>query len=361
MAIDSLRLQDAPSRLWRWWTAQLADIASLASPTSLGLKAAELTVSQDRDGSWIGASNDGRRGTDSALANVINPKRSQTVRLHLQAADCFVRRVALPNVARSEIVRLLALDLERATPFKISENYSGHVVDDVRDRPGFVNVVQVIAPRDVVDAKRAYLSSLGLRVTDINCTNADASLAPLNLLTAASEDDARSTRRPMLTWLVPAALLFAGTAAAIDVARHDAANAALVAQTTDALAIAKARRQTSQSAETALAQTAAVQKHSQTRVKRTHILNELARILPDTTWLSEIKIDGEVVEISGQSESAAALIGIFESSSQFTDAEITSAITRVETLNRERFSIRALVRPPSTSTDAATEPLEPTP
>lgn len=344
MATNEWLLRDAPFRFWTWWTAELAGMAEMLSPSRLGLGAADLVAFQDANGAWSAGSNTGRATTSSPLQDVVNPKRTQTVRLRLSAADCFVRRVALPNVARSEVARLLDLDLERATPFKTSETYSDHVIETARARPGFVNVLQIIVPRDVIDAKRAVLTSLGLRVTEIDCSDADAALAPLNFLTAASADGAPASARHMWRWLIPIAIFFVGSAAAIDISRHDAANSALVAQTSDALAIAKAKRETSQSAEAALAQTEAVQHLAEVRVPRTHILNELSRVLPDSAWLTNLKIDGAVLDISGHAKGAAELVGLFETSGLFTEAELTSAITRVETLERERFSIRVRIK-----------------
>lgn len=351
MAADALDYRNAPARFWRWWTAALADIVSVLSPANFGFGAADLTVSQDAEGTWI-ATPKSDRGTSHRLEDVIDAARGTSATLRLAAADCFVRRVTLPDVAPREIARLLALDLERSTPFKTSETYSGHVISADRARPGFVNVLHVIIPRDAIDTKRAALEAFGLRVTDVDCSNADAALAPLNLL--ESERTSHPTRA--WRWLLPLAILLLGSAIAIDNARHDAATATLVAETNDALAVVKARRQSSQSAETALAQTAAVQRLAQARVPRTLILNELARLLPDSVWLTDLKIESDVIDLSGHATSAATLVELFEKSDLFTGAELTSAITRVEGLDRERFSLRTRLKTAAVSAAPISEP-----
>lgn len=355
MAIDGLQYRAAPSRFWRWWTAELAGLASIVSPARLGFGATDLAVWQAPDGTWM-ASPKASHGVPSPLENLIDTTRSQTVTLKLAASDCFVRRVILPNVANSEIARLLALDLERTTPFKTSETYCGHVVSPDRARPGFVSVLHVIVPRDIVNAKRAELESNGVRVTGIDCSNADAALAPLNLLTASSLDRAPPTDVHAWRWLVPTVVLLTVSAIAIDSSRQDAATATLAADTNDALAVLKSRQQSSRSAEAALAQAIAVQRLAQTRLPRTRILNELAQMLPDSVWLTDIRLDADVIDISGNAKSAAALVGLFEASNIFTGAELTSAITRVEDIDRERFSLRARVKSSVIGVSAEPEP-----
>ena len=352
MAVEAVDYRNAPSRFWRWWTAELAGLASLLSPARFGWGAYDLVVTQGADGAWIAKPASGGGGY-KPLDGVIETAHVQTVKLCLPAADCFLRRVALPDVARSEIARLLALDLERATPFKISETYSGHTILSEPARPGFVNVLQVITPRDAVDAKRADLEARGLRVTAIDCSDADAALAPVNLLVA---DRSASAPISVWRWLLPAVVLLLGSAIAIDSGRHDAAIATLAADTNDALAVLKSRRQSSQTAEAVLAQTAAVQRLAQTRVPRTHILNELARVLPDSVWLTDLKIESDVIDISGHAKSAAELVGLFEASDLFTGAELTSAITRVEDIDRQRFSLRTRLKASAGDTATTTTP-----
>lgn len=354
MAIDGLQYRAAPSRFWRWWTAELAHVASIASPARLGFGAAELTVSQAADGTWM-ASPASRDSAPRPLAFIVEQTRPRTATLKLAASDCFVRRVTLPDVAQSEIARLLALDLERTTPFKTSETYCGHVVSPDRARPGFVSVLHVIVPRDIVEAKRAELELAGVRVTRIDCSNADATLAPLNLLAASSRDPATPATFRAWRWLVPAVALLTASAIIIDSSRQDAATATLTADTNDALAVLKSRQQSSRSAEAALAQAIAVERLAQTTLPRTRILNELAQMLPDSVWLTDIRLDGDVIDISGNAKSAAALVGLFESSNTFTGAELTSAITRVEDINRERFSLRARVKSSANNASAAPE------
>lgn len=67
-------------------------------------------------------------------------------------------------------------------------------------------------------------------------------------------------------------------------------------------------------------------------------MEELTRILPPNTWLTDISIVKEKVEIKGVSATASALIPLLENSTHFKDAGFNGTI--VKTPEGERFAIR---------------------
>jgi Tfp pilus assembly protein PilN len=69
------------------------------------------------------------------------------------------------------------------------------------------------------------------------------------------------------------------------------------------------------------------------------LLQELTHLLPDGTWLQELHISEEAVEISGYSTHAADLVPPLENSPYFTQVEFTAPIIR-DNQNREVFRIR---------------------
>ena len=59
---------------------------------------------------------------------------------------------------------------------------------------------------------------------------------------------------------------------------------------------------------------------------RTH--PALSRLLPDTAWLSDLTIQGNIVTINGYADDAAAVLALIEGSPQFSQAEFRSPSTR---------------------------------
>jgi general secretion pathway protein L len=73
--------------------------------------------------------------------------------------------------------------------------------------------------------------------------------------------------------------------------------------------------------------------------QKLHLLQQLTKLLPDGTWLQELHISEDTVEINGYSNHAAELVPPLENSPYFTQVEFTAPITR-DNQNREVFRIR---------------------
>jgi Tfp pilus assembly protein PilN len=72
---------------------------------------------------------------------------------------------------------------------------------------------------------------------------------------------------------------------------------------------------------------------------RLDMLQQLTKLLPDGTWLQELHMSQDTVEINGYSNHAAELVPPLENSPFFTQVEFTAPITR-DNQNREVFRIR---------------------
>jgi general secretion pathway protein L len=77
------------------------------------------------------------------------------------------------------------------------------------------------------------------------------------------------------------------------------------------------------------------------------VLDELSSILPDDTYLTEFTLESGHLRISGVTTNAAELVPLLESSGDFTNAAFAAPTTRIAGGPTERFSIDAVVMPPS--------------
>jgi general secretion pathway protein L len=73
--------------------------------------------------------------------------------------------------------------------------------------------------------------------------------------------------------------------------------------------------------------------------QKLRLLAQLTKLLPDDTWLQQLQISEDTVEIYGSSNRAADLVPPLENSPYFTQVEFTSPITR-DNKNKEVFRIR---------------------
>jgi general secretion pathway protein L len=74
------------------------------------------------------------------------------------------------------------------------------------------------------------------------------------------------------------------------------------------------------------------------------IWDELSRVLPDHTFLTETRIADGRVTLSGFSADAARLVRIIDQSPLFSGATLAAAITPDATEHKDRFSITFKVR-----------------
>jgi general secretion pathway protein L len=93
------------------------------------------------------------------------------------------------------------------------------------------------------------------------------------------------------------------------------------------------------SAETLLA------KRKQTQPSSVMVLEEISRVLPDTTYVTELRVEGDRMQVMGLTQDAPSLIRLLEQSPQFARATFFAPTTRSQSDPGERFHIEAHITP----------------
>jgi general secretion pathway protein L len=71
------------------------------------------------------------------------------------------------------------------------------------------------------------------------------------------------------------------------------------------------------------------------------VLEELSKRLPDDTFITQLDFDGKVVQIQGESASAASLVEQLENSPMFRDVGFKAQLTKIQGTQNDRFHIAA--------------------
>jgi len=86
-------------------------------------------------------------------------------------------------------------------------------------------------------------------------------------------------------------------------------------------------------------------KRKQTTPSSVMVLEALSQALPDSTYVTELRIEGDKVQVVGMTQDAPSLIRLMERSPQFARATFFAPTTRAQNDPGERFHIEAHITP----------------
>lgn len=287
------------------------------------------------------------------LAGVLVQRAAQLPRWLLLPASSGLRRsLLLPAAARERLREVLGFEIERQTPFAMGDVlYDGRVLG-VRD-DGQLQAELVVVPRVRADAAIAQLGALSGWLAGIDLAEADGRPLGVNLLPAAQRHRRGNPWRLWNLVLAAAALLALALGLSQVLENRRAAAAQLQADVDKRSAQAREVSQQRQRLVDAVEGGAYLQSQRNARPSVVEVMDELARRLPDGTYLEKVSIEGGQLTLIGLSNQAAALVGKLEGAKQWHAPALSGALQQDPRARSDRFTLVAQLNDASANAQAA--------
>jgi general secretion pathway protein L len=282
-------------------------------------------------------------GIASCAGETAAALKGSKVELAMRPEQFFFRAIELPRRASEFLDGIVREQIDRITPWTANEAVVGwsKPTDLASDK---ISVTIAAAARAQVIPLTQAIDKLGVKSVFVSTTlpGADKSAVRVFEQSTAGALEVRSVRRKLVAGLVIAAILAVLAVAAdvviggdlqsrqIDIARRIAERRGIIRAGSDAVAnsaLAKLARRKNQTPADVI------------------VLEALSNVLPDNTYVTELRIEGDKVQVVGITNDAPSLIRLIEQSPHFSRATFFAPTTRSPSDPGDRYHIEARIKP----------------
>lgn len=346
------RLRPRLGGFWRWWTQALAAWLPARQRQLFGLARERLLLQPAGDGVLV--SIDGVEGVrelgelpapaadaGDRLSSLLAPRVAALSRwLLLPSASVLRRRMPLPAAAGERLRDVLGFEIERQTPFPASAvEYDARLLG--RRDDGQLDAELVVVPRAALESQLAALGPLAGGLAGADVASGDGGGLGVNLLPGARRQRRSDPwlGRNLILALVALLALAAGMWQVLDNRRAVAdAFEAEVAEAATRARGASAQRQVLVDLVEGMAFLRDTRAARPTTVE---VMDELARRLPDSTYIEKLSIEDTRILLIGVSSEAPSLLQRLEGSPLWRSPALAGALQPDPRSGRDRFTLTA--------------------
>jgi general secretion pathway protein L len=252
----------------------------------------------------------------------------------IAGSSFFLRDLSVPKAALGALPKILEQEVLRRTPFQLSDIW--HAATAVAG--GTSDVVAMCHWIIRKDRAEVALAELGLKGSDVDflaASDAKGDIAPvISFRTTGDEDPPWAARAVRILAAAALAVVLCGLAA------FEWSQASVAAAIETELAEARQGAQNGHDGIDPEGRLLAMKAGAGIL----EVWDELSRILPDHTFLTEFRMADDKVTLSGFSADAARLVRTIDASAMFSGAALMAAITPDATEHKDRFGISFKVR-----------------
>ena len=287
---------------------------------------------------------------DGQVAGTVSDKvaaalRGNRAELILRPERFLFRPLELPKRASEFLDGIVRSQIDRLTPWSANDAVFGwtRAEDAGADR---IVVTVAATARAMVAPYVRTLTTLGVESIAVSTLLPGPEAVPVRVLDAKGRTavNPRIVRHVLLAVFVVTGLgaAAAGGAATVLGARLEAQQDQLARQ----IAARRGAALTGPGAlDPATAALRALERRKHEAPSSVMVLEQLSQVLPDHTYVTELRIEGDKLRLVGVTRDAPSLIGLIERTQHFTRATFFAPTTRSPTDVGERFHIEAQIEP----------------
>ncbi|WP_435103494.1 type II secretion system protein GspL [Arhodomonas sp. AD133] len=250
----------------------------------------------------------------------------------LPADEVLVTDIALPAAAQENLKGVVGYEMDRHTPFTAAQVHYGCRRLGGPTASGGIPVRLAVVPRERMDALVQRLATAGLSPASMHPAG-----EPRIDLTPSATSDSTAWRPSVRGMLAATACILLVAAVGFPLWELDRAARTLREEAADLAEPAQRAQSLRETRDRLLAQAQSVADMRANQPSVLAALEELARLLPDDTWIWALQLHGDELVIRGKAPSASGLIERIEQSPLFEGVGFNAPITRED--GGERFQI----------------------
>jgi general secretion pathway protein L len=271
--------------------------------------------------------------------------------LVLSPEEVLIRTAVLPLAAEEALRDAVGFELDRLTPLAADQACFDCRVTGRDATAQTLELQLAVTARGPVDARIAQLREHGATVLGVGIDgDVGATPRPFNLLSPDQRDRPATSRAIVVARILAALAVFLAIAALVyPLWQKRDAVIALQPRLESAKAGADVADRLAKEIEKLAAEHNFLVARKQGQYPAVVLLEDLSRLLPDTTWVQQLDIKAgpkvREVQIAGETGSSSQLVELLEKSGLLVNASFKSPLTKGVTPGTERFLLAAEVKP----------------
>jgi general secretion pathway protein L len=302
------------------------------------LESGKYTLIEKSKASWPIAKDNSN--TSSSIGELIaNLQSRRKIILSVSLDLCFQLSSQFPVSARSKVIQLSQLELQRATPFELTDVYHGCTVEGENESTVFTK--QFVLKKSIVSDIQEQLLQRKRKIEAVFIRDVSGKAIELAFAPSGEFFGLQSFKKWQKRLGLSLGMFAIGTAALLIgiYSFHARQYEEIASATEDFQPEIKKVKQTIESLEKRNTSIVAMQKLQLGSISRLTVIEEVTKILPDTAYLLNLSVVDNRVLLEGSANSPEKLIPVFESSSLFTNVAFGSAVFNSAGETQSHFAI----------------------